>query len=186
MKGQIRLHTLKIKNVGRLAVLALLLVAFCGPWLHSGDGTPPAEWCAAPNILLASQRCVRLVPGTEIISLWVSTFIGVAGELIAHPAVLAGRGGEFLRLLLFSLVLFWLVQPFLSTLLLVPGGEGRRRQTFQVVAWALATAVAGWLLTVLGGSGLYAALWGIWLYIGLATSALALEFAALVRPRRPV
>jgi len=38
------------KNVGRVAVLMLLLVAIMGPWTYSSDGVPPAEWCRAPNI----------------------------------------------------------------------------------------------------------------------------------------
>ena len=30
------------KNVGRVAVLMLLLVAIMGPWTYSPDGAPPA------------------------------------------------------------------------------------------------------------------------------------------------
>jgi len=49
------------KNVGRVAVLVLLLLATIGPWTYTADGAPPAEWCRAPNILLENDRCVRLM-----------------------------------------------------------------------------------------------------------------------------
>jgi len=54
------------KNVGRAAVLVLLLVAMAGPWTYTADGAPPAEWRRAPNILLENGRCVRLMSAAPI------------------------------------------------------------------------------------------------------------------------
>jgi hypothetical protein len=62
---------------------------------------------------------------------------------------------------------------------------------FHVVAWGLAVGI-GLLLGLSGSwrlslvfSRLFWVLWGIWLYIGLAGSALILEVLALVAGRRP-
>jgi len=152
------------KNVGRVAVLVLLLVAMMGPWTYSSDGVPPAEWCRAPNILLENGRCVRLVTGAT---------------------VLADRAREFLGVFLFTMGIFLLMLPFFSTLLLIRGRDSRRLRVFHLMAWGLA-AVLGLLLALLAmsGSGLYSELWGIWLYFGSAAGALILEVLALVTARR--
>jgi len=95
------------------------------------------------------------------------------------------------RVLLFSLLLLLLVAPFFSTLLLILGGDRRRWRMFHVVAWGLAVGI-GLLLGLSGSwrlswvfSRLFWVLWGIWLYIGLAGSALILEVLVLVAGRRP-
>jgi hypothetical protein len=174
------------KNVGRVAVLMLLLVAIMGPWTYSSDGVPPAEWCRDPNILLENDRCVKLVSGARILTFMAGAFLSMSVGLVTGATVLSDRGREFLGVFLFMMLLFLLMLPFFTTLLLIRGGDSRRRRVFHVMAWGLA-AVLGLLLALLAvyGSGLYSKLWGIWLYTGLAASALILEGLALATGRKP-
>jgi len=169
------------KNVGRVAVLVLLLVAIMGLWTYSSDsvGVLPAEWCRDPLILLENDRCVRLVSGATVLTFMTGALFSMSVGLVTGATVLPDRAREFIGVFLFVMLLFLLVLPFFSTLLLIPGGDRRHRRVFHVVAWGLA-ADSGLLLGVLGFSRLHWALWGIWLYIGLAASALILEVLALV------
>ena len=151
------------KNVGRVAVLMLLLVAMMGPWTYTADGVGPVEWCRDPNILLENGRCVGLVTGAT---------------------VLVDRVREFLGVSLFTMFLFLLVLPFFTTLLLVLGRDSRRLRIFHLMAWGLAAGLS--LLPIMFESALRSGrFWGIWLYIGLAASTLILEVLALAAGRRP-
>ena len=154
------------KNVGRVAVLVLLLVAIMGPWTYSSDGVPPAAWCRDPNILLENGRCVGLVTGAT---------------------VLPDRAREFLGVFLFTVGIFLLVLPFFTTLLLIRGRDSRRLRVFHLMAWGLAVLSVLPLLIMLTSASMMppGQLWGIWLYFGLAASALILEVLALVAGRRP-
>ena len=174
------------KNVGRVAVLVLLLVAIMGPWTFSSDGVPPAAWCRDPNILLENGRCVRLVSGATVLTFMAGAFLSMSVGLVTGATLLPDRAREFLGVFLFTVGIFLLVLPFFSTLILIRGGDRRRLQVFQVMAWGLA-AVLSLLpaLLAMSGSGLYSELWGIWLYFGLAAGALTLEVLALVAARRP-
>jgi len=169
------------KNVVRGAVLILLLVAIVGPWTYSSDGAPPAEWCRDPNILLENERCVRLVSGIEVLTFMTSGFLSMNVQLAKGTLVLADRAREFFGVFLFVVLLFLLVQPFFSTLLLIFGGDRPRRRMYHVATWGLAAVISALLLVASCWSGLHTDLWGIWLYVGLAASALAVELSA-VRP----
>jgi hypothetical protein len=168
------------KNVGRVAVLVLLLVSCIGPWAYTADGVPPAEWCRDPNILLENGRCVRLVSGATVLTFMAGAFLSMSVGLVTGATVLPDRAREFLGVFLFVMLLFLLVLPFFSTLLLILRGDRRRRQVFNVVAWGLAAGI-GLLIGVSRYPRLYWMLWGVWLHIALAASALILEVLALRR-----
>ena len=168
------------KNVGRVAVLMLLLVAMMGPWAFDLINVPAEYPCSAPNIRLDDDFC-----GTPLPGIWFFRWM-VNGFVYASAGLVTGAMGfvEWTRVFLFSLLLFLLVLPFFSTLLLILRRDRRRRQVFNVVAWGLAAGI-GLLIGLSRYPKLYWALWGIWLYIGLAASALILEVLALVAGRRP-
>jgi threonine/homoserine/homoserine lactone efflux protein len=77
---------------------------------------------------------------------------------------------------------FLLVLPGYSTLLLIRAGERRSRQVFNAAAWGLALGLS--LLYVSVYPDRHPALWGIWLYIGVAASALIVEMLILTAGRR--
>jgi len=172
------------KNIGRVAVLMLLLVAMMGPWTYTADGVPPAEWCRDPNILLENRRCVRLVSGATVLTFMPLAFLWMCVGLVTEETVLADRAREFLGVFLFTMRLFLLVLPFFSTLLLVRGRDSRRLRVFHLMAWGLAAVLS--LLPVVSDSVLHSGrFWGIWLYTGLAASVLTLEMFALAARSRP-
>jgi hypothetical protein len=118
-----------------------------------------------------------------IFSMLVGEFLNTIAGLVTGAKTLAGEGVETAYVLLSGLVLSLLVLPGFSSLLLIMGGDHQRRQVFQVTAWGLA-ACAGLLLSIADFSRLHWAVWGIWLYTGLAISALILEGLLLARGKR--
>jgi len=171
--------TIDFHRIVRLVVLALLVAAFIGPWTYSMDGVPPPEWCAEPNILLTPERCVRLLPGTEILSLLASFIIALPVMLFSSEFSLAERGRE----LLFVLLLALLFLPFLSTLILLLTRTTRRLLVLDLAAWGLAAVpVVVFLINLPLQRGLL--FWGFWLFIGLAAAMLLFGVWALITKRR--
>jgi hypothetical protein len=165
----------KHKSVWRVAALILLLVSVLGPWTYTSDGVPPAEWCRDPYILLADGHCVSLVSGGRVFAFAAAVLPSMAAQLAAGGDVVAGRTREFLGVLLFVVLLLLLVQPLVSTLLLILRGDRRSLRVYNIVAWGIAAALSGVLLALLCPSGLSLRLWGLWLYLAVAVCALALE-----------
>ena len=175
------------KNVGRVAVLALLLAAIMSPWTYTSDGVPPAAWCRDPNILLENGRCVRLVSGATVLTFMTSAFLSMSVGLVTGATVLPDRAREFFGVFLFTVGIFLLVLPFFSTLLLIRGRDSRCLRVFHLMAWGLAVlSILPLLIMFMSASVMPPGqIWGIWLYFGLAASALILEGLALVVGRRP-
>lgn len=152
-----------LSTVGRVAALALLLVAMAGPWtldIHHDQ----EESCSAPLVWLGDGRCACKV------SLW--TLVGVS--------LTWGNGGLFWLLLLPGL-------PFLSTmLLLVLGGERRWPWVLHLTVWGLAFAFS--IVAAAGFWCQYGAtslrLWGIWLGAAVAGAVLVGEILAARLSRR--
>ena len=169
------------KGVWRVAVLVVALVAIMGPWTFTDLIHVPSEYsCSAPFIRFDDDFC-----GTPLS--WISLFRGmVKGFVYARAGLLWGAMGlvEWAHLFLFGLFLFLLVLPFFSTLLLILRRDRRRRQAFNVAAWGLAAGI-GLLIGISSYPKRVLGLWGIWLYIGLAASALILEVLTLTAGRRP-
>jgi len=134
----------------------LLPVAIMGPWVFDRISVP-SEYACTPNVRLEGDFCGIPMPG-----IWILFVFGSFSPLLPLPIVL----------------------PFISTLLLIWSGERRRWQVFHVIAWGLAAIFSGALLVMSRRSGLDAALWGVWLYVGLAASALMLEVLMLALGRR--
>jgi len=152
-----------LKTVGRVAALALLLMAMAGPWTLDTH-TAQEEACSAPLVWLGDGHCACKV------SLW--TLIGVS--------VKWGNDGLFWLLLLPGL-------PFLSTMLLILGGERRWPWVCHLTAWGLAAIlsivalVAHWRHV----GAVSFRLWGVWLCAVAAIAVLAEEIlAARRRPGR--
>ncbi len=153
-----------LSTVGRVAALALLLVAMAGPWtldIHHDQ----EEACPAPLVWLGEGRCACKV------SLW--TLIGIS--------LTAGNDGLFWLLLLPGL-------PFLSTMILLAlGGEHPWPWVLHLTVWGLAFAFS--IVAAAGFWHQYGAtslrLWGIWLGTVAAGAVLAGEIlAARLSPGR--
>jgi len=163
------------KRVWRVAVLGVLLVAIAGPWIFERIPVPSEYSC---SIRLEGDYCGIPMSGAWLLSAMAGALVNMAVGLVTGTTVLADRIREFL----FSLLGLLLVLPFFSTLLLILRGDRRRQLVFHVAAWSLAAGLGLWI----GMSSypkLFWVLWGIWLYVGLAASALILEVAMLANKR---
>ena len=168
-----------------MAILVLLLVAIMGPWGFFEPVNVPSEYpCSAPYIRLEGDKCGEPTPIIWMFYWFVSMPISMVVGLVTGATVLTDFGIEFVYILLICLLLLTLVLPFFSTLLLILRGDRTRQQVFNVAAWGLAAGI-GLLFGLSSLPRLYWVLWGFWLYIGLAVSALVLELLVLVVGRRP-
>jgi len=173
------------KTVWRVAILVLLLVAIMGPWGFFEPVNVPSDYpCSAPYIRLEGDMCGEPTPIIWMFYWFVSMPISMVVGLVTGATVLTDFGIEFVYILLICLLLLTLVLPFFSTLLLILRGDRTRQQVFNVAAWGLAAGI-GLLFGLSRLPRLYWVLWGFWLYIGLAVSALVLELLVLVVGRRP-
>jgi len=167
------------KKVWRGAILVLLLVAIMGPWTFELINVPSKYPCSPPFIRLEGDYCGEPMSGIWIFGWMVNVFIYTSAGLISGAMVFI----EWVREALISLLSFLLVLPFFSTLLLILRGDRRHRQMLNIAAWGLAAGI-GLVWGISSFSSPVWALWGLWLYIGLAASALILEMLTLVEGRR--
>ncbi len=163
------------KRVWRAAVLGLLLVAITGPWIFDFIVVPSEYSCSAPAIRLEGDYCGIPMSGTWIL-------LAVIGGLANMVVGLASGATVRIREFSFSLLGLLLVLPFFSTLLLILRGDRRRQLVFHVAACSLVVGLGLWL-GLSSYPKLFWVLWGVWLYVGLAASALILEVAMLANKR---
>ena len=154
----------------RIALLVLLLVAFLGPWTFDVIYLPPGLTCSADYIQLNDNLC-----GFPLSGIWLE---GMAAENFIHSSTMLVTGElvftKWIREFLFSLLLSLPLLPILGTLLLILGGGNKRRQVFTISAWILAVGF-GLFLGLNTYPRYFWAVWGIWLYIGLAIIAWIME-----------
>ena len=169
----------KHPRVWRIAVLALLLVAFLGPWTFDLTWVPPDFSCSSPNIRLNDNFCGVPLSGTWLYRWMVGGFIYASTGLVTGDLVFT----EWIREILFSPFVFLCLLPIFSTLLLILRGDHPRRQVFTIIAWALAIGM-GLFWGLNNYPKLFWIVWGIWLYIALAISALILEILVILPNRK--
>ena len=155
------------KNLVRLGIFMLLVIAFLGPWGYHHD-SPPAEWCQPPFLLLENGSCAGRQPGTYYLLLTAVSFpvliLGLFSRGSNQPELLMGT--------LIFLILFCM--PVISTVLLMRSSVSQKRIYFSVIAWGFAAALGAFL--ALSAEVIHPAqLWGIWLFILLAVVLLAFE-----------
>lgn len=161
-------------RVWRILLLLLLLVSFLGPWTFDLIWVPSDHKCAAPYIRLDDDYCG--VPQTGIRHYrWVMRiFIESATGLVTGELGFSDWIPEFF----YCLLHFLLLLPVFSTFCLILRGYHQRRQMFTIVSWVLAIGIG--LLWCMGNyPNFFWLVWGIWLYTGLAVSALIMEILAL-------
>lgn len=163
------------RRAWRAAILAIAAVAFVGPWAFESLWVPAEYVCPSHTFRLDSNYCGSPVTGVFIF-LWI-----INGPIEMARALALSEVDRALKIFSMVLALTLVLLPLLTTFVLIIGRD--RRSRFQVAAWVLA-ATAAPFLSLVGLSGFYPALWGIWLYFGLAISALALELAAFIAEKK--
>ena len=162
-----------IKNQGRvwrISILALLFVAFLGPWTFDLIYVPSEYTCSAPFIRLSDDFCGTPLSGIRFFG-WMA-----GGFIYSCTGLVTGKLGfsEWLRESLFSLLICLPLLPVFSTLLRILRGDRKSRQLFTIIAWILAIGF-GLFWGFHNYPKSFWAVWGIWLYIGLALGALIVE-----------
>ena len=154
--------------------MVLVAVAIIGPWTLDRINVPAEYECSPPNIRLEGDFCGLPLSGTWFLRWIAYGLIYASAGLVTGALTL----GEWARMFLTSLILFLLVLPVFTTLLLILRGEGRRRQVFSAAAWGVAAGV-GLVIGLSSYPRLFWVVWGIWLHIGVAVGALILEVGTL-------
>jgi hypothetical protein len=167
------------KDVWRVVLLVVILVALMGPWIFDQILVPSGFSCSDPTIRLDDDFCGTPLPGTWLLYWMIVGFVYASAGLVMGSTSLVDWIGVFR----FSLLVFPLVLPFFSTPLLILPGDRRRRHIFNIVAWGLAAGIALWI-GITSYPRLFWVLWGNWLYIGLAASVLILDVLTLAVRRR--
>ena len=160
----------KHQTLWRAVILLLLLAALIRPWAFDQINVPAEYPCTAPNIRLEGDYCGLALPGI-LITFWI-----VAGFFITVG------GQNSLVAFLYSLLAVLIVLPFFSTLFFIFRKKHHRQHVIQVAVWSLAVSV-GLLWGISSYPSFYWQLWGIWFYVAVAASGLALEAIALMVAR---
>ena len=167
-------------RVWRFAALALLLLAFVGPWAMDRVNVPAEYPCSAPFVRLRGDYCGLPLSGVAMISAIVEELAGRAGALAAGDATRVALRDTFPMIL----STIPAVLPFVIAVLSVFRGESHRKQLFRLVVWGSAVAWSLWWLAVSVSVSPPFRVWGVLLYAGLACAALTLEALALASRRR--
>ena len=153
------------RRIWRIAVIALLMIAFMGPWVLERLYIPAEYECP---IRLDGDFCGISQPGISLL-FWLSS--GFAAGLVSGEFSNPERIHEFILISLFILLP---VLPVLGTLLLIPDQDNQHKQGFAIIFWVLAIGF-GIFIGLNNYPELFWEVWGICLYVAVAVSALILE-----------
>lgn len=170
------------RRIWRISIMAIVLIAFIGPWGYDRINVPAQYDCDLPNFRLEGDFCGVPLSG-------ISVFIPGLG-LVLDTVVRMFRGAPADPILarnLWSLFVVLILLPVIITPLLIVARERLRRQSIHMAVWGLASAGGlGFLLLISLMLGLPPIrLWGFWLYIVLAIIALILETVMQVGKSEP-
>jgi len=159
------------ERVWSFAALALLLVAFAGPWSFDLINVPSEYTCAAPFIRLKGDYCGVPLPGTWIFLALISQFALTVGHL-ATGTIVATQLSRGLPVLLVSCLLFL---PFFGTLLTVLRRGRPRKHVLHFAVWIIAALSIVWWYLLSPPEWPPSHLWGRTIYFATALGMLALE-----------
>jgi hypothetical protein len=174
------------RNVLRVAIFTLFIVAIIGPWWYDRIVVPSQYPCSSPFIRLRDDYCGEPMSGIWIFVVLAARVFESAVEMVTGATVIIDSVYAFLRIVLYISLALLLVLPLFTTWLLILRGDRNRHQIFHIVAWGLGVLCVIYIF----GFNWSWALWGFWLYIGLAVGALLLEILflfvgiRLIRKRR--
>lgn len=155
----------------RIVFIALLVVAFVGPWVFDRVNVPAEFECSEPAIRLEGDFCGHPMNGFQFIRWLGGGYKSIIESVLSGDFSFPVQGHE----LWIGVLLLFPILPVVSTLLL--RGDRPRMQVFSIIAWGLALYV-GLFLALNHHPALWKA-WGLWLFILLAIAALILEILFL-------
>jgi hypothetical protein len=158
--------TAKTWRIGRVIVLALLLLSLLGPWEVEEIRFPTAEFpCVPSSIVLEDGACGKPFSGIVFLILAIVQIPGFFVVMLL--------GGVGLRDLLYFLPRLALLVPLISAAFLLADDRSSR------VGFHAAAVLVSLSLILLSGMFSYAqqtlAVWGPWLYIAVGIVSVVLE-----------
>jgi hypothetical protein len=170
------------ENIGifRAVFLALLVVAFIGPWSYDQISVPP-EWpCDATYyVRLEGDLCGMPVLGITVLSQFVFGYLQVVPMLLTGEIDLGSLVPELIPISIILLI----VLPVLTSLFLLLRSGSRVLRRLHAFALLFAAGL-GVLAFTATGSG-QQILWGGQLYFGMAALMLVLELSSFWVGNRP-
>jgi hypothetical protein len=157
-----------------------------GPWWYDLIYVPSKYPCSGHFIRVNDDFCGIPMSGIWIFVISVSRPIELAKEMVTGATNITDSIYGILKFFLFISLTVLIVLPFISKWRLILWGDRRCWQLFHIVAWGLAISVGVFWVIEISRLHWSWTLWGLWLYIGLAVSALFLETRMLVLGRRAV
>jgi len=170
----------KHERIWLMVFLTLLLIAFIGPWGFDRILVPAQYDCSWPNFRLHGDFCGVPLSGMSAIATGIGVITNTVSRMVSGATIHTNLARNP-----WSLFIILTQLPVFSTLPLLLGGR-RRRRLFHAAVWGMAlVGGSGFLLWFSLMRGLPPIqLWGLWVYIVLAPSALILEMVLLSYRRR--
>lgn len=159
----------------RIALLILIVAAFMGPWAFDRINVPAKYPCSAPFIRFEGDFCGEPITGISLYPWVIVSFFSSTVRLISGNLVFTDWLPGFL--------IFIPALPVFSTLNLFRCNNNPSKQIFAIITWVLAIGV-GLFWGLNNYPKLFWLSWGIWLYIGVAFSALIFEILAFIESRK--
>lgn len=157
-----------------------MIGAFLGPWVFDRVDVPAQYPCSPPYIRLYGDFCGFPYSGFQVVIQSGVNFIAISIGLLTGKFVFPDR----VRELLISLLLLLPLLPVISTLLLILRPTHPSRRMFRLILWILAIGVSIFLSSMINPKQFLHS-WGLWLYLGLAISALILEYKTRSQGEKP-
>lgn len=168
---------IKHKNILRQASLVLLIVSLLGPWAYDKIGVPAEFPCEWPIVRLHGDFCGMPMSWFSGFMLFAGDFFRILWALIT--GTFTGRGRELLGVVFLALPIL----PLFSALLLLRKKDSPRLQRYHLIALGLGCVFPLFILFAQLNVKLVL-LWGLWLYIIVAVSAVILEI--LIMKKSPI
>jgi len=155
------------RNIVRAVILALLIISLLGPWMFDLISVPAEYPCDEPFVRLEGDFCGLPLSGFQFFKWFTGGLLYIIVDVV--KGTFTGRSRELLAVLsLLPLI------PFVTTILLLWKRDTPRLQIINLVAWILAL-IPTLTIFIFQIKDQAFRLWGLWLYILLAVSALTVE-----------
>jgi len=166
------------KVLWRKLVPVLFIISLLGPWMFDLLNVPAQYPCGRPSVRLYGDFCGYPMSGFEVIKYANSGFFYVLDSLIKGNIT-----GRILDLI-FPVYTWLIILPFFSILLLVWNKNSHLLQTINLIAWGLACSVILTMFILQTREDQFVhslyLLWGIWLYLLVATGTIIIEILVLI------
>jgi hypothetical protein len=116
------------RNVWRVAIITLLLVAIIGPWWYDLINVPSQYTCSSPFIRLKGDYCGIPMSGIWIFVMVATRPIKLVVEMVTGATSIIDSVCASLKFFMYGMLLLFILLPFFSTLLLILRGDYKRQQ----------------------------------------------------------